>query len=174
MKVLALCGSIRNNSSNHALLVALQKNLTSPDDWYLYPLVDLPFFDPELQFAAVLPKSVHDLRARALAADYIVVATPEYAHGIPGILKNALEWLICTETMKKKVVIIIGSGSGGEYVRQALCETLKTMDLNLSEDRTLVITNARNNISMNGDVSDADLKMSIENFAANLKKNFVE
>lgn len=174
MKVLALCGSIRNNSSNHALLMAMQKSLSTSENWILYPIVDLPFFDPEIQFSTNLPTSIVDLRALALAADYIVVATPEYAHGIPGILKNALEWLICPETMKKSAVVIIGSGSGGEYVKNALCETLKTMDLNISEERTLVVTNARNNITVNGDVTDFELKKSIGNFAEILKKNLVE
>src|SRR5436190_123675 len=111
MNILAICGSIRNTSSNFSLLAIAQSFFPQETVWNYFHINDLPYFDPQLQFDPALPKSVQEIRSLAAKADYIVISTPEYAHGIPGILKNALEWLVCEESMKKKVVIIIGSPS---------------------------------------------------------------
>ncbi|WP_413294299.1 NADPH-dependent FMN reductase [Bdellovibrio sp. HCB185ZH] len=159
MKILSLCGSIRDGSSSELLLRAFRSVLPSGTEWSPVDLKSLPYFDPSCQFSNV-PALVTEIRREAFLADYIVIATPEYAHGIPGILKNALEWLICEETMKKKVVLFIVSPSGGEYVLQYLTETLRTMDLLPSDELTMVINNARNQLSADGTV-DPDLKNSL-------------
>lgn len=102
MEILSLCGSIRNDSSNYALLLAVKKLLPQSTGWVHFDIKRLPFFDPKLQFGDDIPHVVQELRALAHRVDCILISTPEYAHGIPGILKNSLEWLICEETMKKK------------------------------------------------------------------------
>ena len=158
MKVFALCGSIRESSSNHLMLKTVQNKLSA--EWSEFFLKDLPYFDPDLQFGEQVPVIVQKLRAQAKQADCILISTPEYAHGIPGILKNALEWLICEETMKKKVAIIIGSPSGGAFVKEYLHETLRTMDLIPSDELTLVVTNARNILESESILSEFCLKLS--------------
>ena len=158
MKVLALCGSIRESSSNQLMLKTVQNKMSA--DWSEFSLKDLPYFDPDLQFGELVPVIVQKFRAQANQADCILISTPEYAHGIPGILKNALEWLICEETMKKKVAIIIGSPSGGAYVKEYLHETLRTMDLIPSEDLTLVITNSRKNPESDSALTEFSFKLS--------------
>lgn len=115
--------------------------------WNEVPIASLPFFDPELQFSSQLPKPIEQFRNFAAQSDYIVISTPEYAHGIPGILKNALEWLLCEETMKKNVVVMVGSASGGAYVQEYLLETLKTMDFTVSPQMTLSIRTAKKEIN---------------------------
>ena len=107
-------------------------------------------------------------RELAAKADCIVIASPEYAHGIPGILKNALEWLVCEETLKKSVAVLIGTPSGGEYVRQYLAETLRTMDLVLPESAILTVRSARQHISVDGEISDSNLSAEIQSFVAPL------
>ena len=158
MNILALCGSLRENSSNHSLLTAFHHLLPHSAIWNYFPCRDLPFFDPERQFGPEIPSSVRQLRACAVQADYILISTPEYAHGIPGLLKNALEWLVCEESMQKKVILFIGSPSGGEFVREYLSETLRTMDLDVSEDRTLSFRSLRQQVSTFGDILDPSLK----------------
>src|SRR5438105_2793688 len=115
MIVLAICGSIREKSSNHAILEAIRRFFPTSTDWETFPIKELPYFDPKLQYGSDVPAKVLTMREIAGRSDYIVISTPEYAHGIPGILKNALEWLLCEETMKKKVIVIIGTASGGEF-----------------------------------------------------------
>lgn len=163
MNILAISGSIRTESSNSTLLKAIEP-LLGPTKWTDFQIKELPYFDPGLQFGADVPAIVQKLRSLAAQADFLVISTPEYAHGIPGILKNALEWLICEETMKKKVLVFIASPSGGEYVKKYLLETLKTMDLVVSEDTTFVLRSARKDILPNGEISDAGLKTSLSEF----------
>lgn len=143
MKILAICGSIRVSSSNQQLIEVLKAKLPKSTQCHEFSLKELPYFDPDLQFGEKIPVSVSVFRQLVKEADVLLISTPEYAHGIPGILKNALEWLICEETMKKPVAIMIGSPSGGEFVKIYLHETLKTMDMIPIEDLTLVLTNAR-------------------------------
>jgi NAD(P)H-dependent FMN reductase len=170
MNFLAICGSLREGSSNHNLLRAFQRQCPRETVWNLFAINDLPYFDPQLQFSSEVPRSVAHFRALAAKADCIVIATPEYAHGIPGILKNALEWLVCEETMKKSVAVLIGTSSGGEYVRQYLAETLRTMDLILPESAILTVRSARQHISAEGEVSDENLAREIQNFTNQILK----
>lgn len=164
MNVLAICGSIRNTSSNFSLLAVTQSFFPKQTTWDYFHINKLPFFDPQLQFDPALPESVQSFRSLASGADFIVISTPEYAHGIPGILKNALEWLVCEETMKKKVVMIIGTPSGGAFVREYLAETIRTMDLLPSDDRTLVVTSARSDFTPDGNIINKALETTIKNF----------
>lgn len=164
MRVLAICGSIRKDSSNHALLKAIHGLVPGVTDWTDFDIKQLPFFDPQLQFSPEIPAIVSDLRRKAHQSNFIVISTPEYAHGIPGILKNALEWLLCEETMKKKVAIFIGAPSGGEYVKEFLLETLQAMDMVATPEMTLVVRTARNNISSHGEILDSELRSNIRIF----------
>ena len=93
MKILGLCGSLRRNSSNGALLKAAQLFL-SDGDWFDADLAALPYFDPDQQYDQT-PKQVLELRRQATLADAVFIATPEYAHAMPGLLKNTLEWMFC-------------------------------------------------------------------------------
>lgn len=101
MKIVTLCGSIRRLSSNHLILKAVRSFFPEEIIWIDFDIQTLPYFDPQNQFSDNVPQSVVELRKEVLSASFIFIATPEYAHGIPGILKNALEWLVCEETIKK-------------------------------------------------------------------------
>jgi chromate reductase len=91
LSVLAISGSLRDGSFNTALLRATQrlapKNLTID----VHPgLADIPPFNPDVE--AEPPAPVVDLRERIAAAHGLLIATPEYNYGVPGVLKNALDW----------------------------------------------------------------------------------
>lgn len=171
MNVLAFCGSIRINSSNHALLSAVQSFFPVSTNWNLFEIKDLPFFDPHLQFGDQVPDAVKQLRLLTENADFIIIASPEYAHGIPGILKNALEWLVCEESMKKRAVVLIASPSGGEFLRDHLTETLRTMDLKIEPTAVLTVRTARTQISATGEILDKELSILINNFVEGLLKS---
>ena len=164
MKILAISGSIRSESSNSALLKAIRNLLDKNIKWSDFKINELPFFDPQIQFGFGVPLSVQSFRCLAQECDYIILSSPEYAHGIPGILKNALEWLICEETMKKKVVVFVASPSGGDYVKEYLLETLRTMDLKVNGEMIFVIRSARKDITMSGEILNHNLKFSIMEF----------
>jgi len=87
MRVLAISGSLRTSSINSALLRAAAR-LAPPEVpiSLLSGAGELPLFNPELEL--LLPSSVVALHARIVAADALLIASPEYAHGVTGTIKN--------------------------------------------------------------------------------------
>lgn len=145
MKILAICGSLRRDSSNGLLLLAAQEILRDSVEnlvWVDFELSRLPFFDPELQYSSATPEVVKEFRDLAEQADLLLIATPEYAHGVPGILKNGLEWLFCEQTQKLRAALIVGSAQGASTVAQLL-DILPTMDFDFCKERILLVRGAR-------------------------------
>ncbi|CAL9491297.1 NAD(P)H-dependent FMN reductase [Streptomyces sp. enrichment culture] len=92
LKILAISGSLRAASYNSALVRAAKKFAPGGLDIEVYEgLRDIPPYDGDVE-AEALPESVADLRRRITEADGLFIATPEYNYGIPGVLKNALDW----------------------------------------------------------------------------------
>jgi chromate reductase len=92
MRVLGISGSLRRESLNTALLRAAAERLPAGAELVEYEgLADVPPYDEDVD-AASTPEAVRDLREAILAADAVLIATPEYNHSIPGQLKNALDW----------------------------------------------------------------------------------
>ena len=128
MKIIAICGSLRAQSSNLALLRAAA-NLGI--DVQIYEgLGSLPHFNPDDDAeGATPPPAVGELRTLLASADGILISSPEYAHGVPGSLKNALDWLVSDGALvDKPVALINASPVGGEFARDSLVETLRTMN----------------------------------------------
>ena len=126
MKILAISGSLRATSTNTALLRAAVA--AAPEDVTLDLYEDLgrlPIFSPDLDGAAI--ESVAAFRARVLGADGLLIASPEYAHGVPGGLKNALDWAVGWEEYPGKPVALWHTSPYGEHAKAALTEILKTM-----------------------------------------------
>ena len=136
MRVLAISGSLRKGSTNTAALEALAR--LAPDG---RAGARLP--GPR-QAAAVQsgrrrrgqpkPEPVAALRAIVGACDAIVIAAPEYAHGVPGVLKNALDWLVASETFAGKRVVLINASPRAFHAQANLREILSTMAARLLAD----------------------------------------
>src|SRR4051794_4232764 len=116
MRVLGIAGSLRATSSNAAILRVASGVMLDEYDG----LSALPHFSPDLD-TAPLPAAVADLRARVAAADALFVSSPEYAHGIPGSLKNALDWLVSAlEALHKPCLLVSASPGGAAYAHAQL------------------------------------------------------
>jgi chromate reductase len=90
----------------------------------------LPHFNPDLDKALDdpdLPEPVRDLRTRVGAADALLFCVPEYAHGVPGSLKNALDWLVGGSEMPGKPVASLNASPRSTHAQASLAETLRTM-----------------------------------------------
>ncbi len=141
MRILAICGSLRAQSSNRALLEAVARLAPAAIDIAIYEdLRSLPHFDPDLDREQdVAPEPVAALRARISAADGVIICSPEYAHGVPGSLKNALDWLVSYPDFNgKPVVLWNASAAGGEHAQASLLETLRTMSAQVLVDASLM------------------------------------
>lgn len=127
MRVLAVSGSLREASSNTSLLRALAA--LAPADTavgFPVPLDSLPFFSSDVEEAG-LPPSVQAWRADVARADAVVVSSPEYAHGVSGVLKNALDWLVGGVEMNGKPVSVLNARPQATIAHGALVETLRVM-----------------------------------------------
>jgi chromate reductase len=95
MRILALGGSLRAGSRNRALLdeaAALAPSRTELDLSQLAVIGSLPLFNQDVEQRGGVPSAVAELKDALLAADGLLIATPEYNWGIPGFLKNAIDW----------------------------------------------------------------------------------
>jgi chromate reductase len=127
MNLLAVSGSLRAGSSNLRLLEAVQ--LLAPTGWTITirpPLDDLPHFNPDIEEAGLPPVALQ-WRAAVNACDALLVSSPEYAHGVPGVMKNALDWLVGGMEMTEKPFALLNATPPGEYAQASLTETLRIM-----------------------------------------------
>lgn len=139
-KIVALNGSLRRESSNRHLINCIKSELTNFNVSLFDSLGDLPHFNPDIG----IPNVVLDFKNKINSADYLLVVTPEYAHGIPGVLKNALDWLVSDEKLPgKDVILFVCSAGDGKSAMDSLVEITKTMSLNVSKNRCFNISGIR-------------------------------
>jgi NAD(P)H-dependent FMN reductase len=138
--VLGLCGSLRQVSSNRAFLQAARE--LAPPGLAIavhQGLGDLPLFNPDDE-AQELPATVQALRDAVGASDALLIACPEYAHGIPGPFKNLLDWLVGSlEFPDKPVLQVNTAGRDSHHAQAALREVLATMSARLLTDAPLAV-----------------------------------
>ena len=141
MKILAISGSLRARSSNTELLRAAA--LVADPSWtfdHYDGLAALPHFNPDLDFeGATPPEAVRDLRARIAAADALLISSPEYAHGVPGALKNALDWMVSDAAMIGKPIALLNASARSTFAHSQLAETLRTMSTALLASASVVV-----------------------------------
>jgi NAD(P)H-dependent FMN reductase len=126
IQILAISGSLRAVSSNTALLRAAAALAPAGVEIAVYGgLGDLPHFNPDLEEAQ--PAAVTELRALVRQADGLLISSPEYAHGVPGVMKNALDWLVGGEEFIHMPVALFNASAGGTYAQASLLETLTAM-----------------------------------------------
>jgi chromate reductase, NAD(P)H dehydrogenase (quinone) len=127
MRILAISGSLRASSSNTALLQAAAELAPQDVEVILYDaLGDLPHFNPDLEGATMSP-AVSVWRSKLREADGVVFSIPEYAHGVPGVLKNSLDWLVGSGEFVDKPVTLFNASPRGTYAQASLTETLTVM-----------------------------------------------
>ena len=129
MRLLAISGSLRRGSVNTAALEALARLAPEGVKALVYrELAELPPFNPDDDVEdRPKPEPVERLRALIGASDALIIAAPEYAHGIPGALKNALDWLVASETFAGKPVALVNTSPRAFHAQASLREILSTM-----------------------------------------------
>ena len=127
--ILAISGSLRARSSNTETLRAAAMLAPPSLPVSLYSgLGTLPLFNPDLDGLGVVPlPPVRELRALVADADALLICSPEYAHGVPGALKNALDWLVSGPEILVKPIGLLNVSPRSTYAYAALAETLRTM-----------------------------------------------
>ncbi|HKE43006.1 MAG TPA: NADPH-dependent FMN reductase [Steroidobacteraceae bacterium] len=126
VKILGVCGSLREASTNTRLLHAALRCLPAGVKMHLTSCIGrLPLFNPDLQNAhiAVVDEWVEEVKA----ADGLLISTPEYARGYPGALKNALDWLVNTDAYVNKPFMLLKCSARSNVAHETLTVVLETM-----------------------------------------------
>ena len=127
VRILAISGSLRRVSSNSALVEAVGRLAPAGVEVSVYrELADLPAFNPDLDGDAP-PEAVARLRAQLQECDAVLISSPEYAHGVPGVLKNALDWVVSSGEFVDKAVALINASPRATHAWASLVETLTVM-----------------------------------------------
>jgi chromate reductase len=133
-RLLAISGSLRTASVNTAVLEAARLVAPAGVEISLWRgLASLPAFDPDRD-GAPLPADVATLRAAVGGADGLLIACPEYAHGVPGAFKNALDWLVSAPEFGGKPVALVNTAARAFHAQAQLRETLVTMSARLAAE----------------------------------------
>ncbi len=172
VQLLGISGSLRRQSSNTALLYAARSLAPGGVELAVYGgLGDLPLFNPDLE--ATEPAPVTELRADVRAADGLLIASPEYAHGVTGAMKNALDWLVGGEEFVDKPVALINTSPRATHAYAALTEIVTVMSARLVTEACVTIPLLGKSLDAAGIVSDAELAAALrailEAFAAGIR-----
>ncbi|MGH2823625.1 MAG: NADPH-dependent FMN reductase [Thermoleophilaceae bacterium] len=157
MRTLIIAGSPQQHSANRALLRAAVREAPDQIDMVVYDsLAELPHFNPELDGEGEeAPAPVRELRAQLTAADAVVIVSPEYAHSMPGLVKNALDWVVGSGELAGMPIALMSASTtttGGARGQIALTITLLGQAGNVVA--WLTVPGVRRKLDGDGELSD--------------------
>jgi chromate reductase len=151
INILAISGSLRSNSSNNAVISLVARMVPESVSITIYDgLGSLPHFDDRKD----PPTEVHAWRDQLRDADGIIICSPEYAFGVPGSLKNALDWTVASGELVHKPLALITAATGGDKAHAALMFTFQALSANMPPENTLLISYIRSKMNEKGEVTD--------------------
>ena len=177
-KILGISGSLRAKSFNSMLLHAAAQTLEEGAELEVGSIRGIPLFDQDVEDAEGVPQVVEDLKARVLACDGLLLATPEYNNGIPGAFKNALDWLSrppadTAKVFKNRPVAIVGASPGGFgtiLAQNAWLPVVRALGMRPYFGGRLVMSHAHRAFDDDGEMTDAVTKDRLRDFM----RGFVE
>jgi NAD(P)H-dependent FMN reductase len=157
IQVLAICGSTRQSSSNHHLIQAITHLAANRFAvTVLESLTVIPHFNPDQDREPdSAPAEVQHFRAQLAAADAVLICSPEYAIGVPGTLKNAIDWTVSSMHFSGKPVALVTAGTSGHKAHQSLLGTLLIIESKMAEAAQLVVPGVRTKVNDQGVITDA-------------------
>ena len=149
--VLAISGSLRANSSNNAVIAHAAGLVHEKVNFVIYEgLGSLPHFDDSKE-----PQpEVDEFRRLIREADGVLICSPEYAFGVPGSLKNAIDWTVSSGEFAGKPVALITAATGGDKAHAALLLTLTALSSHITEETTLLLPYIRAKMDENNRIKD--------------------
>lgn len=172
--VLALAGSLREGSYNRALIEAARD--AAPDGMHieLFDLAEIPLYDPDLDNDDDRPAPVGALKQGIAAADALLISTPEYNFGIPGVLKNAIDWAsrpAGRSPMADKPTAIMSAVTGlwgGVRAQMALRDVLHATRTPVVQRPEVLVAQARQKFDDEGRLTDEATRGFVADLLANL------
>jgi len=174
LKVLGLAGSLRRNSLNKRLLMAAAACAPASFELELFEgLEEVPLFNEDIEEEAIV--SVRSLWSAVAAADGLVIATPEYNQSLPGVTKNAIDWLSRGEpsVLQGKPVGVLGATSGkwGTRLAQAaLRQPLVACGACVMPEPAIYVSGAEGALGERGQLLDDQLRQALATFLASFDR----
>lgn len=169
MHIAAISGSLKLDSSNTNILKAIAT--LAPENVHITivtGLEKLPHFNPDVEAGN---EFVNDFRTQIKKIDGVIFSTPEYAFGVPGSLKNALDWLVSSGELNEKPIAAISASPlypGGDKALASLLLTLTALGTNFNAQSSISIGNIKNKMSPDGTITDAPTIQSLQSILNNL------
>jgi NAD(P)H-dependent FMN reductase len=173
IRILALCGSLRGASLNRRALLTARDLAPRGCEIRLWEgLARLPPFCPDLdQPGEPTPGAVAAFCAEVDAAQGLLIACPEYAHGVPGAFKNALDWLVGSASFPGKPVALLNIAPRAHHAQAQLREILVTMSAQIVEDACCTAAFPTPGEPPSAEIFETRLRVSLAAFAVRLQRN---
>lgn len=166
--ILAISGSLRPDSSNTRILKLLDAWMSADVNYQIYEgMGALPHFIPSAE-GEPLPPQVNELHRLLNEADAVIICTPEYAFGVPGSLKNLLDWTVGAGNLVDKPVALITASSKGDDAHAALLKILGALSAEMVD--ALLIPFIRSRFDAEGNITDANTNAELCRVFDNLLK----
>ena len=163
IKILAISGSLRQDSSNYRVINKIASIVPDNIEFNIFKdLGKLPHFDGEEGY-----ELVDEWRKQIQEADGVLICTPEYAFGVPGSLKNALDWTVSSGDFYDKPVALITASSVGDKGHASLLQTLMAITAKMNDDTKLLIPFIRAKFNEKGELN-AETFTAVESVLKNL------
>ena len=160
LNFLAISGSLRAESLNSALLRATARLAPESISVRVFQdLGDLPLFNPDIE--STNPEPVAKLRSQIIAADALIIASPEYAHGITGALKNALDWMVGSEAFVNKPIALFNAAPRAIHAYASLREVVTMMSARVVNESSIIVPVSGSKLDEDGIYADPDISVSI-------------
>jgi chromate reductase len=173
-KLIGISGSLRHGSFNTALLRAAVAAMPEGAELTMASIRGIPLYDGDEEATGGIPGSVAALKDAVAASDGLILVTPEYNNSIPGVLKNAIDWLSRPASDIKRVfggkpVAIIGASPGwfGTILSQAAwLPVLRTLGTELWSEGRLLVSRAQGVFDASGQMTDEAVRAQLGEFLA--------
>lgn len=173
-RIIGIAGSLRKASVNAALLRAAAEQVPSGTEVEIASIAGIPLYDGDLESERGLPDAVTTLKDRIAAEDGLLLVTPEYNNSMPGVFKNAIDWLTrpakdITRVFGDKPVAIMGAtpGMGGTRLSQsAWLPVLRTLGTRTWSGKQLYVSGASQVFDAEGRLVDEKIKKLLAEFMA--------
>jgi NAD(P)H-dependent FMN reductase len=172
--IIGLSGSLRAGSLNSSLLRAASEEMPAGVTLEIDTIKGIPLYDGDLEASQGLPDAVAKLKERIAATDGLLLATPEYNNSLPGVFKNAIDWLSRPDSDIARVfggrpVGVIGASPGGFgtlLAQTAWLPVLKTLGTAAYFGGRLQVSRAREVFDGNGTLVDARVREQLKKYLA--------
>ena len=172
VKLIGISGSLRDGSYNTALLRAAATMMPEGTELKIETIKEIPLYDGDLEATEGIPAAVTQLKDAIAAADGLLIATPEYNNSIPGVLKNAIDWLSRPPADIKRVfgskrVALLGASPGGFGTilsQNAWLPVLRTLGTCSWSEGRLLVSRANKVFDDSGAITDQAVKEQLKQF----------